>query len=116
MTMEGVNSTNFESIKDELTEITAKSIGVPKTSVKLTITDTDRTSDREGGTVINVEISVKGEGDKNTIANAISTGSFTTVMNEEISNSPTLSEAGIEIESVSTPTVKQNTITGNDFI
>ena len=116
MTMEGVNSANFESVKDELTDITAKSIGVPKPSVKLTIKEADRTSEREGGTVINVEISVKGEDDKNTIANAISTGSFTSAMNEKISMSPTLSEAGIEIESVSTPTVKQKTITGNDFI
>ena len=116
MTMEGVTSTNFESLKDELTEITAKSLGVPKTSVKLTIKETDRTSDREGGTVINVEISVNEKDDKTNIANAISTGEFTRTMNEEISKSSTLSGAGIEVLSVSTPTVKQNTITGNDFI
>ena len=116
MTMKGVNSTSFASIKDDLTEIIAESIGVPKTSVKLTIKDTDRTSDRQGGTVINVEISIKEEGEKSTIVNEISTGSITSAVNKEISNSPTLSEVGIEIESVSTPTVKQNTITGNYFI
>ena len=114
MTMEGVTSANFATMKDELTEIAAESIGVPKTSVKLTI-ETDRTLDREEGTVINVEISVKGEDDKNTEVNAISTPAFTSVINKEISKSPKLSEAGIEIESVSPPTVKQNTVTGNDF-
>ena len=114
MTMEGVSSANFESIKDELTAITAKSLGVPNTSVKLTLKETDNM--REGGTVINVEISIEDGYDTNKVVNAISTGSFTTAMNEEVSNSPTLSEAGIEIKSVSTPTVKQNTITGNDFI
>ena len=116
MTVEGINSANFESMKDELTKITAKSIGVPKTSVKLTVKETLRTSDRKGGTTIIAEILVNGTDNKNTKVNAISTGSFTKAMNKEISKSPTLSEAGIKIESVSTPTVKQNTITGNDFI
>ena len=130
MTMKGVSSTNFGSIKDELSAITAKAIGVPKTSVMLTIKETERlitsddkdellqmlASDREGGTVISVEISIKGEDDMKNVWNKISTGSFTSAIKGEISNSPTLSKDGIEIESVSTPTVKKITAPGKDFI
>ena len=109
MTMDGVSSANFETIKDELTAITAKSLGVPNTSVKLTLKETDNM--REGGTVINVEISIKDEDDTSNIVNAISTGSFTETMNEEVRNSTTLSTAGIVVESTSTPIVKK--ISGN---
>ena len=115
MTMQGVSSTNFESIKDELAAITAEAIGVPKTSVMLTIKETDSTSERQGGTVIIVEISMKGEDDMKNVWNTISTGSFTNSITEEISKSPTLSKAGIEIESVSIPTVKRTTTPGKDF-
>jgi hypothetical protein len=116
MTMDGVTTSNFESMKEDLTAIIAKSLGVPKTSVKLTIKETDSISERGGDAVITATISIKGEDDKGKLENSIASGSFTKSMNEEIKKSPTLSKAGIQLESASNPIVKISKQTCNVFI
>jgi hypothetical protein len=106
ITMDGVSESNFESLKNDLTVAVSKSLGVPLSSVKLEMSNSDTVSALSKDTVIVTIVSIKNETDMNTLTNSIDSGVFTEGMKEEISKTPALNTAGITLEAVSKSVVK----------
>lgn len=106
ITMDGVSESNFESLKNDLTVAVSKSLGVPVSSVKLEMSNSDTVSALSKDTVIVTIVSIKNETDMNTLTNSIDSGVFTEGMKEEISKTPALNTAGITLEAVSKSVVK----------
>ena len=114
--MAGVDKTNFNSIKNDLTAAAAKSLGVPETSIRMVMPELNTVSELEGGAVIVTTISTKDESEKTRLMNFIPSSSFTNAMTEEVSRSLALKTAGIKLVSVTKPTVTRSMITIKDYI
>ena len=104
--MDGVTESNFETLKHDLTVAVSKSLGVPVSSVKLEMNNSDTVSALAKDTVVVTIVSIENETDKNTLTNSIDSGIFTAVMEDEISKSPALISAGVKLDVVSKSVVK----------
>jgi len=102
MTFSGVvSSSYFDTIKDDLKEAIATTLGVDSSYITLTLKSSIT---RSSSTVVVVTITSTDEDEIGDIEDAIESSSFVSSVNTEISNSGTLS--GISLDSVTDPTTE----------
>ena len=109
MAVAGVTESNFDTLKTELTDVFATSVGVPSSSVGLSLMDSTVAS-RSTGTVIVATIKSSNANTVDAVKSSIGSGSFKETLNDEISNSETLKASGVVMNAVSEPKVVMTNI------
>ena len=109
MAVAGVTESNFDTFKTELTDVFATSVGVPSSSVGLSLMDSTVAS-RSTSTVIVATIKSSNANTVDAVKSSIGSGSFKETLNDEISNSETLKASGVVMNAVSEPKVVMTNI------
>ena len=109
MAVAGVTESNFDTLKTELTDVFATSVGVPSSSVGLSLMDSTVAS-RSTGTVIVATIKSSDAKAVEAVKSSIGSESFKETLNDEISNSETLKASGVVMNAVSEPKVVMTNI------
>ena len=109
MTMAGVTPSNFGTIKEELTDVVATTLGVSNSSVDLSLVE-NTVASRSTSTVIVATIKSSNANTVDAVKNSIGSGSFKETLNDEISNSETLKASGVVMNAVSEPKVVMTNI------
>ena len=104
MAVAGVTESNFDTLKTELTDVFATSVGVPSSSVRLSLMGSTVAS-RSTGTVIVATIKSSNANTVDAVKSSIGSGSFKETLNDEISNSEALKASGVVMNAVSEPKV-----------
>ena len=99
----GVTSTNFNTIKNEMTKAIATALDVEISSVELKF-KRSISKRRRNSTVLVVSITSTDEVEVGDIEYAMKSNSFVSAVNTEFSKSTTLLSAGVELDSVTATT------------
>ena len=99
----GVTSTNFNTIKNEMTKAIATALDVEISSVDLKF-KRSISKRRRNSTVLVVSITSTDEVEVGDIEYAMKSNSFVSAVNTEFSKSTTLTSAGVELDSVTSST------------
>ena len=99
----GVTSTNFNTIKNEVTKAIATALDVEISSVELKF-KRSISKRRRNSTVLVVSITSTDEVEVGDIEYAMKSNSFVSAVNTEFSKSTTLLSAGVELDSVTATT------------
>ena len=99
----GVTSSNFNTIKNEMTKAIAIALGVEISSVELTF-KRSISRRRRNSIVVVVSITSTDEDEVGDIEYDIKSNSFVAAVNTEFSKSTTLLSAGVELDSVTATT------------
>ena len=105
MTFAGVTPSNFEGIKDELTNTVATVLGVDSSAIELSI-KISRSRGRNSGTVVVATITSTDSDVANNVKDSINSGSFVSTVNNEVSNSAALMSAGVTLDSATEATAE----------
>ena len=106
MTFDGLTESNFEAVKNDLTNSVASALGVSSSSVELDIKSTSRK--RSDGIVVVATITTTELDVVDDVQNSIESGTFASDISNEVQNSPSLQDIGLTFTGVSEVVVVSN--------